>query len=168
MARICKRVAFTGYRPQKMPWGEDESHPLCLAFKVRLKRALERLIADGYATFISGCARGFDTMAAEAVLELRKTYPWIQLEMVSPWDGQANKWSDADKMRRARLFEQADEIIYISHVYSREVYFKRNAWMVGHCDLLLAAYDGQPGGTAMTVAYAREQGVKVARLRPVK
>ena len=165
---VCKTCAFTGYRPQKMPWGEDEGSPLCVAFKARLKRALESLIGDGYVTFLSGCARGFDTMAAEAVLELRETYPWIRLEMVSPWDGQANRWSDADKLRRAHLFEQADQIVYISHVYSKEVYFKRNAWMVAHCDLLLAAFDGQPGGTAMTVAYAHERGVKVARLLPVR
>ena len=91
---VCKTCAFTGYRPQKMPWGEDEGSPLCVAFKARLKRALESLIGDGYVTFLSGCARGFDTMAAEAVLELRETYPWIRLEMVSPWDGQANRWSD--------------------------------------------------------------------------
>ena len=72
---VCKRCAFTGYRPQKMPWGEDENNPLCVEFKARLKRALESLIGHGYATFISGCARGFDTMAAETVLELRETYP---------------------------------------------------------------------------------------------
>ena len=165
---LCKRCAFTGYRPQKMPWGEDETHPLCIEFKARLRRALESLIGEGYATFISGSARGFDTMAAETVLELRETYPWVQLEMVSPWDGQANKWSDADRIRRAYLFEQADKVIHISHVYSRDVYFKRNAWMVTHCDLLLAAFDGQPGGTAMTVDYAHEHGVKVARLLPMR
>ena len=165
---VCKRCAFTGYRPQKMPWGEDENHPLCVAFKARLRRALESLIGEGYVTFLSGCARGFDTMAAEAVLELREAYPWVRLVMASPWDGQANRWSDADKLRRARLFEQADEVVHVSHVYSREVYFRRNAWMIGHCDLLLAAFDGQPGGTAMTVEYARAHGVKVARLRPTR
>ena len=40
--------------------------------------------------------------------------------------------------------------------------------MVIHCDLLLAAFDGQPGGTAMTVDYAHKHGAKATRLRPVK
>ena len=35
---------------------------------------------------------GMDMFAAEAVLELRKEYPWIMLEMVSPFDGQADRW----------------------------------------------------------------------------
>ena len=34
---LCKRCAFTGYRPQKMPWGFDEMHPTCLEFKFRLQ-----------------------------------------------------------------------------------------------------------------------------------
>ena len=38
--------------------------------------------------------------------------------------------------------------------------------MVDHADLLLAAYDGKPGGTAGTIAYAKRRGVKVLRLPP--
>ena len=31
-----RRVAFTGYRPQKMPFGFDEADPRCIDFKNRL------------------------------------------------------------------------------------------------------------------------------------
>ena len=31
---------------------------------------------------------------------------------------------------------------------------------------LLAAYDGQPGGTQMTVQYARQMGIQVCYIKP--
>lgn len=53
-----KRCAFTGYRPQKMPFGFDESVPCCIDFKARLHDAIEELIGKGFAHFISGGAMG--------------------------------------------------------------------------------------------------------------
>ena len=87
------RCAFTGYRPQKMPFGFDETDPRCVDFKSRLQDSIEALIGEGYAHFISGGAMGMDIFAAEIVLSLKEKYPWIILEMVSPFDGQADKWS---------------------------------------------------------------------------
>ena len=78
-----KRVSFTGYRPQKMPFGFDENDPRCIDFKKRLRDTIESFIWQGYTHFISGGALGMDTYAAETVLELKKEYPEIILEMVS-------------------------------------------------------------------------------------
>ena len=90
--RNYRRCAFTGYRPQKMPFGYDESDPRCLEFKAKLRETIEALIGEGYAHFLSGGAQGMDQFAAEIVVELKEKYPWIILEMVSPFDGQAAKW----------------------------------------------------------------------------
>ena len=38
------RCAFTGYRPQKMPFGFDELLPECIDFKNRIKETIEMLI----------------------------------------------------------------------------------------------------------------------------
>ena len=38
-----KTCCFTGHRPDKLPWGEDESDPRCL----RLKRAIAQAVEDG-------------------------------------------------------------------------------------------------------------------------
>lgn len=38
--------------------------------------------------------------------------------------------------------------------------------MVDNADLLLAAYDGQPGGAAMTCDYPREVGVPFRLIMP--
>lgn len=161
-----KRCAFTGYRPQKMPWGFNEDAPECHAFRQRLKEQIEQLIGEGYAHFFSGGAMGMDTWAAEAVLELKEEYPWILLEMVSPFDGQAEKWDVQYHRRHDRLFDQADITTATGHVYSKGCMFRRNHYLVDNADLVLAAYDGQPGGTAMTVEYARKTGIPVQCIPP--
>lgn len=165
---ICKTCAFTGYRPSKMPWGYDETDARCVEFRFRLREALEYLIGQGYTDFLSGGALGFDQMAAEIVLSLREKYPWVRLVMVIPFDGQADKWSREQRGRWLEIIEASDRVIRISHEYDKGVFFKRNHYLVENADLLLAAFDGQPGGTAGTVAYAKRHGVRVVRLAPVK
>ena len=165
---ICKTCAFTGYRPSKMPWGYDESDARCAEFRFRLREALEYLIGQGYTDFLSGGALGFDLMAARIVLSLREKYPWVRLVMVIPFDGQADKWSREQRGRWLEIIEASDKVIHISHSYDKGVFFRRNHYMVDHADLLLAAYDGQPGGTAGTIAYAKRHGVRVTRIPPIK
>lgn len=163
---ICKVCAFTGHRPAKLPWGYDENATSCLMFKFRLRESLEYLIGKGYADFMSGGALGFDMMAAEMVLSLREKYPWIRLIMVLPFDGQADRWTEEQRGRWLGIIEASDKVIHISHDYDKGVFFRRNHYLVEHADLLLAAYDGQPGGTAGTLAYAKRHGVRVVRLLP--
>ena len=165
---ICKICAFTGYRPSKMPWGYDETDARCVEFRFRLREALEYLIGQGYTDFLSGGALGFDQMAAEIVLSLREKYPWVRLVMVIPFDGQADKWSREQRGRWLEIIEASDKVIHISHEYDKGVFFKRNHCLVENADILLAAFDGQTGGTAGTVAYAKRHGVRVVRIPPVR
>lgn len=41
------RCAFTGYRPQKMPFGFNESDPHCVDFKRRVKETIQALYDMG-------------------------------------------------------------------------------------------------------------------------
>ena len=102
------RCAFTGYRPQKMPFGFDELLPECIDFKNRIKETIEMLIFQGYTHFLSGGALGMDMYAGEAVLELRKQYPWIALEIVVPFDTQSAKWALPYQTRYDRLLAEAN------------------------------------------------------------
>ena len=138
----AKRCAFTGYRPQKMPFGFNESDPRCIDFKRRVKETIQALYDMGYRHFISGGALGMDMFAAEAVLELRA--------------------------RHDRLFAQADITTATGHAYTRSAMFRRNHYLVDNADLLLAAYDGQPGGTAMTCELARRYDVPVMKIKPTR
>ena len=163
-----KRCAFTGYRPTKMPFGYDENCPLALDFKKRLHETIEILILQGYRHLISGGAQGMDLMAAETVIELREEFPDITLEIAVPYEGQAAKWPAAYKARWQRCIQEADMVTIISDRFTKGCFFQRNRYMVQQADLLLACYDGQEGGTKMTVDYARMYGCPVCLLPPVK
>lgn len=161
------RGAFSGHRPQKMPFGFDELDQRCIDFKQRLHDTIESLIWCGYSHFLSGGALGMDMYAAEIVLEFRQQYPWIGLEMVIPFDSQPDKWNDLYKERYRALLDKADIVTFTSHEYSKGAIFLRNRYLVDNADLLLAAYDGQPGGTQLTCNYARKAGIDVCKIPPV-
>ena len=80
---------------------------------------------------------------------------------------QASTWPEKYRTRHDLLFELADITTATSHVYTKSAMFIRNRYLVNNADLLLAAYDGQPGGTAMTIGYAKANGVTVQIIRPV-
>ena len=85
-----KSCAFTGHRPQNLPFGFREDDERCTALKEALKKQNISLITDENVThFISGMALGVDMYAAEIVLELKKTYPGITLESAIPCETQA-------------------------------------------------------------------------------
>ena len=65
-------VAFTGYRPEKMPFKENKKDEHYLKFRKMQMRVIRRLVERGYTHFISGLALGFDTWVAEDIIELRK------------------------------------------------------------------------------------------------
>ena len=161
-----KTVAFTGHRPEKLPWGTDENSAEGVLFKFRLRETLEYLIGRGYTDFMSGAARGFDTIAAEMVISLREIYPWIRLTVVLPCADQARKWDDMDRARWENIVTNSDHVETLARTFDRGCMFRRNRYLVDHADLVLACYDGDPhSGTGMTVNYAHRQDVKVRRLR---
>ena len=71
---------FTGHRPEKLPWGDDEADPRCRALKRKLADAVEAAYEEGMRHFICGMARGCDLFFAEAVLALRERRGDVTLE----------------------------------------------------------------------------------------
>ena len=63
---------FTGHRPEKLPWREDEGDPRCLELKARLAGAVEAAYEKGMRHFLCGMARGADFYCCEAALALRE------------------------------------------------------------------------------------------------
>lgn len=45
--RPCS-CAFTGHRPGKLPWGEDENDLRCIALKAKLRAAVGSAIHEGW------------------------------------------------------------------------------------------------------------------------
>ena len=89
---------FTGHRPQKLPWGFNENSIDCIAMKEIAKIEIQNAIFNyGITHFISGMAIGFDMIAAELVLELKKDYPFITLECAIPCKEQDKLWRQEQK-----------------------------------------------------------------------
>ena len=50
------RCAFTGYRPQNMPFGSNEEDVRCVDFKQRIRYVIESLVKGGYSHILTGGA----------------------------------------------------------------------------------------------------------------
>ena len=79
------------------------------------------MIEQGVVFFGSGAALGFDQIASETVLKLKKDYPHIKLVMVLPCppNEQSMKWSREQREHYEKLLEQADKIRQVSPKYTK-------------------------------------------------
>ena len=155
-----KTCCFTGHRPDKLPWGEEERDPRCLRLKRSLARAVEDAYVSGCRRFISGMARGCDLYFAEAVLELRERHDDIELECARPCETQADSWPRAQQERYRSILDRCNYETLVQHRYDRFCMIRRNQYMVDRSQRLIAVYNGAPkGGTYQTLLYAMRKGL---------
>jgi len=157
---------FTGHRPNKLPWGADESDPRCAAVFAQLTAALDRAYEAGCRHFICGMARGSDLYFCQAVLELRERYSNVTVEGAIPCESQTDSWPVAERELHHALLDQCDFETMVQHTYDRGCMMRRNRYMVDRSCRIIAVYDGIPkGGTANTLAYAMKQGLETDIIR---
>ena len=155
---------FTGHRPEKLPWGYDESSPDCIALKRQLARALEELYRRGFRHFIGGMAQGCDLYFAEAALALREEHPDLVVEAAIPCPSQSKNWREEDKARYQCILERCNLETVVQQYYTQGCMLRRDRYMVDRSALLLAIYNGSGGGTRYTINYALDRGVEVIQL----
>ena len=148
-------LCFTGHRRLT-----DEP-----SLRAMLTALLEKLYTQGYRTFLSGAALGFDTLAAHAVVALRALHPDARLVLCIPCPDQCSKWTDAQCAAYERLLYLADEIRVLSSHYYDGCMQSRNRYMVDRSQLCVA-YMTTVGhsGTVATVRYAVSQDVPVVNI----
>ena len=148
-----KTVCFTGHRkipPKRMT-----------SLARRLRTVIVELIDKGYLYFGAGGALGFDTLAAQTVLDLKTDYPQIKLILVLPCLSQADAWSSEDKDTYEHIKANADKVVYTSREYTKGCMHKRNRHLVDNSSVCVSYLTEQTGGTAYTVNYAKEKGLRV-------
>ena len=153
MVQTC---CFTGHRV--IPSGEKET------IRNLLETAIEKAIQDGYRFFRTGGALGFDTLAAQTVLELKQQYPHIWLILVLPCINQTKGWKQADIDEYERIRALADKVVYTSREYTSGCMHKRNRHLVDNSSLCICYLTKLSGGTAYTVRYAESKGVYVRNI----
>lgn len=123
------------------------------------KAILQKALAEhGEVVALSALAEGADTLFAEVALELG-----IPLEAVTPFKRYVEDFRGPARERYERLLAQARVEHRLPHAErSNEAYLAGMIWVVGHCDLLVAVWNGRlaagKGGTGDAVDYARQVG----------
>ena len=151
-----KTACFTGHR--QIPAGEEEK------IRARLDEVIAELIGQGIERFATGGARGFDTLAAQAILRAKETHPQIRLILILPFPGQAKRWPEHNRKIYEAIKSQADEIEYASEQYTRFCMLERDRLLVKRACVCAAYQTKDTGGTAYTVKYARANGLRIISL----
>lgn len=162
-----RKCAFTGHRPQSLPFGFNEADERCIALKQKLRNEIINQIENnGVRHFITGMAIGVDMYAAEIVLGLKSSYDGIILESAIPCETQAAKWTEEQRDRYYEIAAKCDKETLIQRPYTADCMHKRNRYMVDQADHIIAVWDGRPSGTGKTVQYAQRQGKPVTVINP--
>jgi len=147
-------ISFSGHRPHKLQNLGDVRSAI-------RKFLLEQQELHPDLTVCSGGALGVDQFAAEISDELR--IPFV-LALPFPVDVMTAKWRTADREHLRTLISKAVKTFVVQKIFSMSGYQRRNEFMVDHCKILCAFWDGSRGGTANCVKYAQTQGVPVKNL----
>ena len=161
-----KACCFTGYRPHKFGFPFEAESVEFIKLENKLIDAVFSLTGEGYKRFYCGMAMGFDLLAGETVVMLKKARPELEIELVAavPFEGQSGSFSDDWKARYDRVMSAADLVVYVSRKYTRGCYYSRNCYMVDNSDTVITWFDGQTGGTAQTLNYAARKGKNIVNL----
>ena len=144
---------FTGHRNLPIHQEEEIWQRVC----TRLYPLLER----GVRYFGVGGAIGFDTLVAEKLLNLRKTYPQIRVILVQPFQGYQSRWTPAQQARAAAVENRADKVVICCQTPSREAFLARDRHLVDGSAYCIGYCTRSTGGTAYTLRYAQKQELQV-------
>lgn len=135
-------ATFIGPHITRYHFGGKEDHPDCMQIKKDLRKTIVTLYREtGIYQYLSGVSPGIDMWGAEAVLELQKEYPALELYCVVPYSGQADKWSSKNQARYAHILHQSTGTIQLSDsTYIPGCYRELNVFLVEHTHILIAAF----------------------------
>ena len=149
-------ACFTGHRAMT----EDELKNAASL----VSRQVEALYSKGVKNYYAGGAIGFDLAAAVTVLNMKRVYPDITLNLALPCPEYQGKWTRAQIELFERVRSRADSEVYVSDSYHRGCMHARNKYMVDRSVICIAYMKKKEGGTYNTVSYALKKGLEVINL----
>lgn len=151
-----KTCCFTGHRI--IPKAEIPQ------IKARLRQTIVELINDGIIYYGAGGALGFDTLAAQTILDLKADYPQTKLILVLPCKNQSEKWKQKDIDMYEYIKSQADKCVYTSESYYDGCMLKRNRHLVDNSLYCICYLTQHRGGNYYTYNYAKKQGLNIINI----
>lgn len=155
-----KIAAVTGHRPDKLGGEYDLKGPYSGYIRDQLRQEIELYNIE---TAISGMALGVDTLWALLALDMG-----LNLTAAIPFKGQESRWPEKSKKVFNDILShpRTKQVIVSDGGYGSWKMQVRNVWMVDHCDILFAVWDGTKGGTGNCVEYARKVHRKMDIIKP--
>ncbi|MEG1723770.1 MAG: SLOG family protein [Anaerovoracaceae bacterium] len=149
----AKTACFTGHR--------NISTTNINTIHENLVRHIENLIKQGYLYFGAGGALGFDTLAEQTILTLKKQYPLIKLILVLPCYNHTKLWKQHDVDVFNLIYNQADKVVFTGQEYTENCMLNRNRHLVDGSSACIYYLCKNNGGTAYTVNYAKNKGLQL-------
>ena len=88
----------------------------------------------------------------------------VTIEAAIPFAGQADRWRPELRERYAYDLRQCDYQTLVQEAYTPGCMMRRNRYMVDASRILIAAFDGRPGGTARTLEYAAQRRLEIIQI----
>ena len=149
-------ACFTGHRAMT----ESEIKTAAALVSARITELYEKGVRNYYA----GGAIGFDLASAVTVLNMKRIYPDITLNLALPCPDYQSKWTRAQIELFERVRARADSEVYVSDGYHKGCMQMRNKYMVDRSSYCISYMKEKRGGTFNTVSYALKKGRKVINL----
>ena len=170
-------IALTGHRPTKLG-GYNLSTPEYAALRADLEQYIRYQLTN-HDTVVghSGLALGADTIWSKAILNMRDQYPdRVKFHAEIPMMTQYKKWfkqSDIDFWHHQvavadekTIYATFDDPTNVTNQEAGKALKDRNIGMIDHSNVVLAVWDGTPGGTMHAVKYADKTNKPVVIIRP--
>jgi hypothetical protein len=143
----------------------DDSNPIIAGVDKTL-HTIKSSFETEHIAVLSPLAEGADRIIAERALAIDGTKLIAVLPL--PVESYQEDFQSPSSIHEFQnLLQLADEIIELPLIVDREESYRNvGEYLVAHCDVLIAIWDGQPargpGGTAEVVASARDRNLPVA------
>ena len=94
---------------------------------------------NGARHFLSSMELGFPTLAAQAVLKLKKDYP-LTLECVLPYEEQASDWKESERDLYFSILERCDKETMLQTLYTPDCLQNCHRYLLAHSNLVLTSH----------------------------
>lgn len=130
------------------------------ALRTSVEAAILNAYRDGYRYFMSGMADGFDLLAAETVLELKRAGLEIFLVAVFPSRDSVHRHSPSVCRRIDTVCSSCDLTLFLEPAYRTGCELRRNLYMVDSSFRIIGYYNNLSRGTAHCWNYAVKKGLE--------
>ncbi|OJU18497.1 MAG: hypothetical protein BGN88_11230 [Clostridiales bacterium 43-6] len=125
----------------------------------KLDTVIKGLIQKGVTRFRSGGARGFDTLAALAVIKQKREFKHIHLELVIPCINQTGGWSEEEIAKYHYILNHSDKVH--TQISKEQAPGEFNQKLVDGSDFCVAFMERDTGYTVRTVDYAKSKQIMI-------